>query len=58
VRLDRPTATYCQSGGRAAVMVFGLELMGARQVSNYYPTWAEWSNAEDTPVVRPRPKRP
>jgi thiosulfate/3-mercaptopyruvate sulfurtransferase len=54
VGLDRPTATYCQSGGRAAVLAFGLELMGARQVSNYYPSWAEWGNAEDTPVVLPK----
>ncbi len=32
-------------------MVFGMELMGAKNVSNYYPSWAEWSNAADTPVV-------
>ena len=51
VSLQRPTATHCQSGGRAAVMVFGMELMGARDVSNYYPSWAEWSNADDTPVL-------
>jgi thiosulfate/3-mercaptopyruvate sulfurtransferase len=51
IALDRPTASHCQSGGRAAVMVFALELMGARDVSNYYPSWAEWSNAADTPVV-------
>jgi thiosulfate/3-mercaptopyruvate sulfurtransferase len=57
ISLDRPAATYCQSGGRAAVMAFGLELMGARDVSNYYPSWAEWGNAEDTPVVTPKPKR-
>ncbi len=58
VHLNRPTATYCQSGGRAAVLAFGLELMGAKPVSNYYPSWAEWGNAEDTPVVRPRPRQP
>ena len=51
VSLDRPTATHCQSGGRAAVMVFGMELMGARDVSNYYPSWAEWSRDAKTPVV-------
>jgi thiosulfate/3-mercaptopyruvate sulfurtransferase len=51
VALDRPTATYCQSGGRAAVMAFAMELMGAKDVSNYYPSWAEWGNADDTPVV-------
>jgi thiosulfate/3-mercaptopyruvate sulfurtransferase len=55
IKLDRPTATHCQSGGRAAVMAFGLELMGAKDVSNYYGSWAEWGNASDTPVVTPKP---
>ena len=58
ITLDRPTATYCQSGGRAAVMAFGLELMGAKDVSNYYRSWAEWGNADDTPAVLPKRKRP
>jgi thiosulfate/3-mercaptopyruvate sulfurtransferase len=58
IALDRPTATHCQSGGRSSVMAFGLELMGSKNVSNYYPSWAEWSSASDTPVVtgKPRPK--
>jgi glutathione peroxidase len=33
-----------------ADMAFGLELMGAKDVRNYYRGWSEWSNAEDTPV--------
>ena len=57
IALDRPTATHCQSGGRAAVMVFGMELMGANDVSNYYASWAEWSNAVDTPVVPGKAKQ-
>ena len=52
VDLQQPTATHCQSGGRASVTAFGLELMGADQVSNYYRSWHEWSNAPDTPVVK------
>lgn len=32
-------------------MAFGLELMGAKDVSNYYRSWSEWGNADDTPVV-------
>lgn len=55
IQLDRPTATYCQSGGRASVMAFGLELMGAKGVSNYYRSWSEWGNAEDTPVAPGKP---
>jgi thiosulfate/3-mercaptopyruvate sulfurtransferase len=46
--------TYCQSGGRAAVLAFGLELMGAKDVRNYYKSWAEWGNAPDTPVEVPK----
>jgi len=52
----RPTATHCQSGGRASVMAFGLELMGAKDVRNYYAGWSEWGNSEKTPVVVPEGK--
>jgi thiosulfate/3-mercaptopyruvate sulfurtransferase len=52
VSLERPNITYCQSGGRAAVMAFGLELMGAKNVRNYYRSWAEWGNSADTPVEK------
>lgn len=51
IDLNRPIASHCQSGGRASVMVFGLELMGADDVANYYPGWSEWGNADDTPIV-------
>jgi thiosulfate/3-mercaptopyruvate sulfurtransferase len=57
IDLARPAAAYCQSGGRAAVMAFALELMGAKEVRNYYGSWHEWGNADDTPVVKPaKPK--
>jgi thiosulfate/3-mercaptopyruvate sulfurtransferase len=56
IQLDQPTATHCQSGGRAAVMDFAMELMGAPDVSNYYASWSEWGNADDTPVVVEPPK--
>ena len=54
VDLGKPAVTYCQSGGRAAVLAFGLELMGAKHVRNYYKSWAEWGNADDTPVEVPK----
>lgn len=57
IKLDQPTATHCQSGGRAAVMAYGLELMGAKDVRNYYKSWSEWGNADDTPVVKPEAKK-
>jgi thiosulfate/3-mercaptopyruvate sulfurtransferase len=56
ISLDRPTATHCQSGGRASVVAFGMELMGAKNVSNYYPSWAEWSRDPSAPVVPGKPR--
>ncbi len=53
IDLNRPIATHCQSGGRSSVMAFGLELVGAKDVRNYYRGWNEWGNEEDTPIVVP-----
>ena len=58
ITLDRPTATYCQGGGRASVMAFGMELMAAPKVANYLASWGEWGNADDTPIVLGKPKKP
>jgi thiosulfate/3-mercaptopyruvate sulfurtransferase len=55
IDLNRPTASHCNGGGRAAVMAFGLELMGAEDVRSYYRGWGEWGNAEETPVMVPKP---
>jgi thiosulfate/3-mercaptopyruvate sulfurtransferase len=52
IDLSKPAVTYCQSGGRAAALAFGLELMGDKQVRNYYRSWSEWGNLEDTPVEK------
>jgi thiosulfate/3-mercaptopyruvate sulfurtransferase len=51
---QKPATTYCQSGGRASVMAFGLELMGGKNVRNYYRSWNEWGNSDDTPIVKPK----
>jgi len=51
IDIDKPVATHCQSGGRASVLAFGLELMGGKEVRNYYRGWSEWGNDDDTPVV-------
>lgn len=56
VDADKPVVTYCQSGGRAAVTAFALELMGGKEVRNYYRSWAEWGNVEDTPIEKPKLK--
>jgi len=57
VELDRPTAAYCQSGGRASVMAFGMELMGAKEVRNYFQSWNEWGNVDETPVEEKTPSK-
>lgn len=53
IALDRPSVAHCQSGGRSSVMTFAMELLGADRVRNYYRSWAEWGNAEDTPIETP-----
>jgi thiosulfate/3-mercaptopyruvate sulfurtransferase len=53
----KPATTYCQSGGRAAVLAFTVELMGGTEVRNYYKSWAEWGNAGDTPVEKGKAKK-
>jgi thiosulfate/3-mercaptopyruvate sulfurtransferase len=53
---SKPVVTYCQSGGRASVAAFVMELMGGTQVRNYYRSWAEWGSADDTPVQKPEKK--
>jgi thiosulfate/3-mercaptopyruvate sulfurtransferase len=55
VSLDQPTVTYCQAGARASVVVFGMELMGAKNVTNYYRGWGEWGNAQDSPSITEYP---
>jgi thiosulfate/3-mercaptopyruvate sulfurtransferase len=58
IDLKKRTAAHCQSGGRASVMAFAMELMGADDVANYYASWGEWGNADDTPiVVQEKPKK-
>ena len=52
IDLAKPCTAYCQSGGRASVVSFGLELMGAKDVRNYYRSWSEWGNANDTPIEK------
>ncbi|VTS01724.1 sulfurtransferase [Tuwongella immobilis] len=57
IDLNRPSVTHCQGGGRAAVVAFTLELMGGKQVSNYYRSWSEWGNEPDTLIVKPMPPK-
>lgn len=56
IDLKKKSVTHCQSGGRAAVMAFALEMMGSDGVSNYYRSWSEWGNDPSTPIVLPKKK--
>jgi thiosulfate/3-mercaptopyruvate sulfurtransferase len=48
VKPTDPLCSYCQSGGRASVVAFGLALMGA-DAKNYYRSWSEWGTDATTP---------
>jgi thiosulfate/3-mercaptopyruvate sulfurtransferase len=50
---DSPAITHCQTGGRASLTAFVMELAGYGPVKNYYCGFSEWSAAEDTPVENP-----
>ena len=44
--------TYCQIGMRASHDLFTLALIGhdLSKLSNYYGSWEEWGNRDDTPI--------
>ena len=46
--------TYCQVGMRAAHDLFTLALIGhdLTKLHNYYGSWEEWGNRDDTPILR------
>jgi thiosulfate/3-mercaptopyruvate sulfurtransferase len=47
--------TYCQIGMRASVDLFALHLMGYDRLRNYYGSWEEWGNRDDTPIETKKP---
>lgn len=50
-----PVITHCQGGGRASLSAFVFERLGF-PTRNYYASWNDWGNAEDTPIVTPPPE--
>ena len=50
--------TYCQIGMRASHDLFTLALIGhdLTKLANYYGSWEEWGNREDTPIKTNRKK--
>jgi thiosulfate/3-mercaptopyruvate sulfurtransferase len=49
IDLDKPVVTTCGSGGDAAVLAFGLDLLGKEDVALYDGSWAEWGSDPATP---------
>jgi thiosulfate/3-mercaptopyruvate sulfurtransferase len=52
VTRDKVAVTHCQTGVRGAHTYFVLRLLGYPEVRVYDGSWAEWGNAEDTPILK------
>jgi thiosulfate/3-mercaptopyruvate sulfurtransferase len=50
VDLTRPIVTTCGSGVTAAVLGFGLHLIGHQATALYDGSWTEWGGRPDTPI--------
>ena len=57
VQANDQIITYCQVGMRAAHDLFTLALIGhdLTKLANYYGSWEEWGNREDTPIRTKNP---
>ena len=51
IDLDKPVVTTCGSGITAAVLAFGMHLLGKKDVGLYDGSWSEWGARTDAPVV-------
>jgi len=51
IDLDKPVVTTCGSGVTAAVLAFGMHLLGKKDVGLYDGSWSEWGAEANTPVV-------
>ena len=48
--IGKPVSVSCGSGVTAAMVVFGLDLIGHEGAAVYDGSWVEWGNRDDTPV--------
>jgi thiosulfate/3-mercaptopyruvate sulfurtransferase len=57
VRATDEVVTYCQVGMRASHDLFTLALIGhdLTKLRNYYGSWEEWGNRDDTPIKTKEP---
>lgn len=54
---DAEIIPYCQGGYRAAHAYYALKLAGYSKVRNYWGSWGEYGNRDDTPIEHPRRKK-
>jgi thiosulfate/3-mercaptopyruvate sulfurtransferase len=52
VKLEKPITTSCGSGVTAAVIALGLEIVGAKEVSLYDGSWAEYAQQPDAVIEK------
>jgi thiosulfate/3-mercaptopyruvate sulfurtransferase len=52
VNLDQPITTTCGSGVTAAVIALGLEISGAKHVSLYDGSWAQYAQRREAVIVK------
>jgi thiosulfate/3-mercaptopyruvate sulfurtransferase len=52
VEMDEPITASCGSGVTAAVIALGLEIAGAKNVSLYDGSWAEYASRPDAVIVK------
>jgi thiosulfate/3-mercaptopyruvate sulfurtransferase len=52
VDLDKPITTTCGSGVTAAVIALGLEIAGAKKVSLYDGSWAEYAQRPESVIEK------
>jgi thiosulfate/3-mercaptopyruvate sulfurtransferase len=48
----QPIQVSCNTGMTASVLLLGLYLAGARDISNYVGSWGEWSKHRDNPIEK------
>jgi thiosulfate/3-mercaptopyruvate sulfurtransferase len=51
VTKETPVTTTCGSGVTAAILAFGLYLIGHERISLYDGSWTEWASHEDTEII-------
>jgi thiosulfate/3-mercaptopyruvate sulfurtransferase len=54
IDLERPVTTTCGSGVTAAVVLLALETAGARQVTLYDGSWAEYAQRPEAAIISSR----